>query len=74
MNTADITRRQEEALMAYNRVPQSEAAPWLQAAMSAQIALQLAALNEKLDTQALQDIATTLDAIQRHGLSVEKIS
>ena len=46
MNILDL---KDEALQAYNRVPQSEAAPFLQAAMLAEIALQLAGINEKLE-------------------------
>lgn len=53
-NTGEITGYQDEALSAYNRVPQSEAAPFLQAAMLAEIALQLAKQNEFLENIAEQ--------------------
>lgn len=41
MKPLQIAQLQDEALSAYNRVPQSEAAPFLQAVMLAAIAQQL---------------------------------
>lgn len=71
MQKSTITWLQEEASNAYNRVPQSEAAPFLQAAMLAEIALQLAKQNEHLEfiaravdnSETFEHIASWLHAI-----------
>jgi hypothetical protein len=61
MNRNTIIARQDEALSAYDRVSQDEAASWLQAAMLAEIAKQLEEQNEHLAriTEQLDALATT---------------
>jgi hypothetical protein len=75
MEQGTIQSLQEMALGAFERVPQSEAAAWLQAMMQAEIALQLQALNDKLETiterggsadlqcQQLKDIVIAVEAL-----------
>ena len=48
MEQGALSTLQQMALSAYDRVPQSEAAAWMQAAMLAEIALQLQKHNEQL--------------------------
>jgi hypothetical protein len=61
MNQSELHSLQDDASHAYGRVPQSEAAVWAQAMCLAEIALQLAKLNETLADMAKDMAAVNLD-------------
>ena len=56
----NIEYYRDQALAAYERVPQSEAAAWLQAVMAAEQAIQLQGINDKL--QEITELGGYLDA------------
>jgi len=68
MNKNVVENVQEEALSAFNRVPQSEAAQWAQVVMTAEFALQQARTAD-----ALERIAQRLDGWNANGVPVEHV-
>jgi hypothetical protein len=68
MSIQNINAIQDQALSAFDRVPQSEVAAWMQAIASCEIALQLAKLNE-----SLENISKNLDTFRISGLPIENV-